>query len=92
MTEAWRLGCIDLESEILPKPRLVRSDVALGRPLVFPKAKDRPIVIAAVAARADWLLTLDQPNFEGKLGHEVYGLTLATPGEFLLEQRAQGNL
>jgi hypothetical protein len=37
-------------------------------------------------------LTLDETDFQGKLGREVYGLRIATPGEFLLEQRTQGDL
>lgn len=75
---------------IAPEVRLVRADVALDKPLVFPKAKDRPVVITALATRAEWLLTLDEGDFHAKLGREVYGLRIATPGEFLLEQRAQG--
>lgn len=77
---------------IAPSVRLVRASVALDKPLVFPKAKDRPVVITALAARADWLLTLDEGDFHTKLGREVYGLRIATPGEFLLEQRARGIL
>ena len=49
-------------------------------------------MIAALAARAEWLLTLDETDFHGKLGREVYGLRIATPGEFLSEQRARGML
>ena len=80
------------KTEIAPLVRLIRADLALDKPLVFPKAKDRPVVITALAARAEWLLTLDTNDFHGKLGREVYGLRIATPGEFLLEQRAQGVL
>ncbi len=80
------------KAEIAPRLQFIRASVALDRPLVFPKAKDRPVVITALAARAEWLLTLDAADFQGKLGREVYGLRLATPGEFLLEQRAQGVL
>ena len=49
-------------------------------------------MITALAARSDWLLTLDEGDFHTKLGREVYGLRIVTPGEFLLEQRAQGVL
>ncbi len=77
------------KSEIMPRLRFVRASLALDKPLVFPKAKDRPIVITALAALSDWL-TLDEGDFHTKLGREVYGLRIATPGEFLLEQRAQG--
>jgi predicted nucleic acid-binding protein len=78
------------KNQIAPLVRFVRADVALDKPLVFPKAKDRPVVITALAVRADWLLTLDEGDFHTKLGREVYGLRIATPGEFLLEQRARG--
>jgi predicted nucleic acid-binding protein len=82
---AWR-------AQIAPSLRLVRASLALDKPLVFPKAKDRPVVITALAIRAEWLLTLDEADFQGKLGREVYGLRIATPGEFLLEQRVRGVL
>jgi predicted nucleic acid-binding protein len=80
------------KNEITPRVRFVRASLALDKPLVFPKAKDRPVVITALAARSDWLLTLDEGDFHTKLGREVYGLRIATPGEFLIEQRAQGVL
>lgn len=80
------------KTEIAPRVRLIRASLALDKPLLFPKAKDRPVVITALAARADWLLTLDETDFHGKLGREVYGLRLATPGEFLFERRAAGAL
>jgi predicted nucleic acid-binding protein len=80
------------KSQIKPRVRFVRADLTLDRPLVFPKAKDRPIVITALASRSDWLLTLDDGDFPAKLGREVYGLRIATPGEFLQEQRARGIL
>lgn len=82
---AWRTA-------IAPSLRLARASLALDKPLVFPKAKDRPVVITALATRAEWLLTLDEADFRGKLGREVYGLRIATPGEFLFDQRAKGLL
>lgn len=78
--------------QIAPRVRWVRASMALDKPLVFPKAKGRPVVITALATRADWLLTLDEADFHTKLGREVYGLRIATPGEFLWEQRAFGAL
>lgn len=85
-----RSGAIAWKNEIKPRLRFVRADLTLDKPLVFPKAKDRPVVITALASRSDWLLTLDEGDFHAKLGREVYGLRIATPGEFLREQRAQG--
>ena len=87
-----RSALLNWQAGILPRLCWVSFSVALDRPLVFPKAKDRPVVITALSAKADWLLTLDETDFHGKLGREVYGLTLATPGEFLIEQRARGIL
>ncbi len=80
------------KAHLLPALRIVQAAVPLDKPLVFSKAKDRPVVITALAARADWLLTLDETDFHGRLGREVYGMTLATPGRFLMEQRARGLL
>ena len=63
-----------------------------SRPLVFPKAKDRPVVISALAAQCEWLLTLDEKDFQGNLGHQIYGMAISTPGKFLLAQRDLGVL
>lgn len=77
---------------ILPKLPITEVRLALDRALVFPKAKDRPVVISALATRSDWLLTLDQTDFHRNLGREIYGMRIATPGEFLVEQRERGLL
>ena len=77
---------------ISPALEVTQVRLALDRPLVFPKAKDRPVVISALAARCGWLLTLDQTDFHGNLGREIYGMRVATPGEFLIEQRVLGLL
>lgn len=80
------------KAAIAPRVRLICASLVLDKPLLFPKAKDRPVVITALAAGAEWLLTLDETDFHGKLGPEVYGLRVATPGEFLIERRAAGAL
>lgn len=49
-------------------------------------------MISALAEKCDWLLTLDETDFHGSLGREVYGMTVATPGQFLVEQRKAGLL
>ena len=53
--------------------------------LIFPKAKDRPVVLSALAAKVDVLLTLDRQDFMGLLGSQVYGVAIRTPGDWLLE-------
>ena len=77
---------------VAPALELTAVRLALDKPLVFPKAKDRPVVISALAARCEWLLTLDETDFHGNLGREIYGMGIATPGQFLIEQRKQGLL
>jgi hypothetical protein len=49
-------------------------------------------VISALAEKCDWLLTLDETDFHGNLGREVYGMGVATPGQFLMAQRKAGLL
>jgi hypothetical protein len=77
---------------VAPSVRIVPTRTSLDRPLVFPKVKDRPVVITALAEKCEWLLTLDEEDFHGKLGREVYGMSVATPGEFLIAQRERGML
>lgn len=72
---AWR--------RILPKLRVVRTEVVLDRPLAFGIAKDKPVLIGALAAGCETLLTLDQADFGKRLGRQVYGLRLMSPGEWL---------
>ena len=72
------------ETQIQPLLQLVPDALAMGeRALVFPKAKDRPVVITALAAEATVLLTLDRTDFHGALGREIYGLMIRTPADFL---------
>lgn len=92
LSKVGRASALAWKTQIEPRMRFVLDAVSLDKPLVFPKAKDRPVVITALATRAVWLLTLDTGDFHTKLGREVYGLKIGTPGEFLLEQRNAGIL
>lgn len=67
---------------ILPTLEITPVRLTLDRPLVFPKAKDRPVVISALAAECEWLLTLDETDFYGNLGREVMGCGLPRPESF----------
>ena len=87
-----RAAALAWARRVRPRLQFVRTSLSLDRPLVFPKAKDRPVVITALAVRSDFLLTLDEADFHTKLGRRVYGLRIATPGQFLLEQRSEGIL
>jgi predicted nucleic acid-binding protein len=55
-------------------------------PLVFDVAKDKPVLVTALAY-ADVLLTLDRRDFGKLIGQTVYDLRVRTPGEFLREER-----
>ena len=46
-------------------------------------AKDRPVLLAAIVARADFLLTGDITHFGGCLGRRIEGVRIVLPGEYL---------
>ena len=75
------------------KPRLeVMADVVtFDWPVVFPAAKDRPVLFTA-AATADVLLTLDRADFGSVMAVGFYGLPVLRPGDFLRRERAAGRL
>ena len=49
--------------------------------------KDRPILLAAVAARATHLLTGDVTHFGRYFGKRVHGVLILSPAEFLAQAR-----
>ena len=75
------------------KPRLevVPDVVTFDWPVVFPAAKDRPVLFTA-AATADVLLTLDRADFGPVMAAGFYGLPVLRPGDFLRRERAAGRL
>ncbi|RFC53015.1 MAG: hypothetical protein DVB22_000088 [Verrucomicrobia bacterium] len=75
-----------------PVIEIVADVVSLDQALVFPKAKDRPVVISALAAQAGVLLTLDRTDFHASLGPQLYGMDIRTPADFLIEQRLKGSI
>lgn len=80
------------EQIIEPCLSVVPDVVSLDKALAFEKTKDRPVVISALATRAEVLLTLDRVDFHATLGTQVYGMALRTPAEFLMEQRRLGRI
>jgi len=70
---------------LVPRLKVIRTEFVLDRPLVLTAAKDRPVLISALAARCEILLTLDQADFRGRLGPTVYGMRLMAPGDWLRE-------
>jgi predicted nucleic acid-binding protein len=49
-------------------------------------AKDRPVLLAAIVAKADYLLTGDLSHFGSCLGRTFGGVTVLLPGEYLRER------
>ena len=59
---------------------------------MFPKAKDKPVLLGALAAKSDYLLTVDRVDFEARLGKQFYGMRIRTPGDWVFEMRDAGKL
>ena len=72
--------------KVEPKIRIVPNAVVSSRPLLLAAAKDKPVLISALASESDYLLTLDIADFGIVLNTSVYGMRVATPRQFLLEQ------
>jgi predicted nucleic acid-binding protein len=75
----------DFARHVAPFVRFTKDRVSSANPLVMEKTKDRPVVITALAERAHVLLTWDRADFHRKLGSQVYGMLIRTPGEWLEE-------
>jgi len=80
------------ETIVLPRTEVLPVRLVLNKPLWFSKTKDRPVVISALAADCNWLITFDKADFHAKLGRKVYSVNIGTPKEFLLEQINQGEI
>lgn len=52
---------------------------------VFLPPEDRPILAAAIAARASHLLTGDRRHFGPYFGRRIEGVLVLTPGDYLRE-------
>ena len=72
--------------KIEPKIGVVPNAVVSNRPLLLATAKDKPVLISALASESNCLLTLDIADFGIVLNTSVYGMRVATPRRFLVEQ------
>ncbi|MCX6937314.1 MAG: PIN domain-containing protein [Verrucomicrobia bacterium] len=79
-------------AHLFPDLALVPIELAFDQVLVFPKAKDRPVLLSAFGAEADVLLTLDEADFQKVIGGQIYSLQVRSPGQFLIDQREAGLL
>ena len=57
-----------------------------SRPLLLTASKDKPVLISALAAKCDVLLTLDTGDFGILIDTKVYGMLVTTPRSFLIGQ------
>lgn len=62
----------------------VPNALTTKRPLLLTASKDKPVLISALAAKCETLLTLDTRDFGIVLSTEVYGMTVVTPRDFLV--------
>lgn len=72
--------------KIKPKINVVPDVLVSNRPLLLAAAKDKPVLISALASDSDYLLTLDTTDFGIVLNTSVYGMRVTTPRQFLVEQ------
>jgi predicted nucleic acid-binding protein len=70
----------DMQSKVEWVPNALTS----RRPLLLTASKDRPVLISALAAKCEVLLTLDKGDFGILLGTTVYGMRVDTPHAFLI--------
>lgn len=78
--------------ELLPRLKIAGDIVTSHMPIVFRKAKDKPVLLTALAESCAFLLTLDRQDFSSLLGTHVYDLRICTPAAFLKSERDRGNL
>jgi uncharacterized protein len=70
-------------SELIEELQLYEPrDRPIPRGITLPE-KDEPILLAAIEARADYLLTGDLQHFGRYLGKKIEGILIATPGQYL---------
>lgn len=70
-------------TQIKPRLKIVPVRLSLTKILIYPRAKDRPVIITALGVRAGCLLTLDKSDFKGLLGENIYGMWILSPAQFL---------
>ena len=73
----------DWYAQIKPKLEVIPVRISFSKILIYPKAKDRPVIITALSTNADCLLTLDKTDFKGLLGECIYQMWILSPAQFL---------
>ena len=71
--------------EMQAKVEWVANALTSNRPQLLAASKDKPVLISALAAKSEVLLTLDKADFGLLLGTTVYGMAVSTPRDFLVQ-------
>ncbi len=69
-----------------PKVKWVPNALTSRKPFPLTASKDKPLLISALAAKCEVLLTLDKGGFGILLGTRVYGMRVRTPRDFLIAE------
>ena len=72
-----------LESFLADVQIVLEADTRIPCPIELPQ-KDRPVLMAAIYAKADFLLTGDREHFEKYFGQTVGGVKICMPRHYLL--------
>lgn len=70
----------DLEKDL---PLAPEADTRLIPPAVTLRGKDMPILAAAIAAKADYLMTGDRRDFGQFFGKKIAGVLVLRPNDFI---------
>lgn len=73
----------DMQSKVEWVPNALTS----RKLLLLTASKDKPVLISALAANCEVLLTLDKGDSGLLLGKRVYGMRVDTPRDFLIGER-----
>lgn len=72
------LDALLLKMEVVPTPYPLPEDLDVDLP-----AKDLPILAAALAAKANVLITGDKQHFGSFFGRKVHGMSIFRPADYL---------
>jgi len=72
-------------SDMQAKVEWVANALTSNRPLLLAASKDKPVLISALAAKSEVLLSLDKADFGPLLGTTVYGMAVSMPRDFLVQ-------
>jgi len=71
------------ENTLLERIKFMETKLIIDQPMIYPVAKDRPVITTAMYHSCDALLTLDRADFQSLLGNQFYGMWILTPGDWL---------